>query len=218
MPISRDGTGDGEAPSPCPPVTNSRYRSEASTTMSGKSDPADPTVLVVEDDRDLAETYSMWLEPEYDVRTTYSGTDALTWYDSSVSVVVLDRRMPDLPGSTVIQKMNERDAEDQKAMLTSLEPGCDLVDIPCDEYLTKPVTKSELRETVHELRLRSELDDELQRYYRVTSKIVAIEKSDASGTEAAVSDLREEADRIRGQIQESIDELDGFVPAFRTID
>jgi len=185
--------------------------------MPRESDSADPTVLVVEDDRDLAETYSLWLEPEYDVRTSNSGSDALTWYDSDVSVVILDRRIPDIPGSTVLQKMNERDIEDQKAMLTSTELGCDLVDVPCDEHLTKPLTKSELQETVHELQLRSQLDDELQRYFRLTSKIVAIENSSASGTEAAVEDLRKEVSRIRGQIQDRISELNGFDPAFRTI-
>ena len=186
--------------------------------MPNESDSTDPTVLVVEDDRDLAATYSRWLEPTYDVRTSNSGSGALTWYDSEVSVVILDRRMPDIPGSTVIQKMNEREIEDQKAMLTSTEPGCDLVDIPCDEYLTKPLTKSELRETVNELQLRSQLDDELQRYFRLTSKIVAIETSSTAGTEAALEDLRSEVSRLRGQIQERIDELNGFDPAFRTIE
>ncbi|MFD1569217.1 response regulator transcription factor [Halorubrum laminariae] len=201
-----------------PSGDGSREPPETTMTMAGESNSADPTVLIVEDDKDLAKTYSLWLEPEYDVRTSHSGSDALTWYDSEVSVVILDRRMQDLPGATVIQQMDERDTGDQKVMLTRSEPGCDAGDIPCDEYLTKPVTESELQDTVDELQLRSQLDSELQRYFRLISKIVAIENSSATGTEAALRDLRNEANQVREQVQDSIDDLAGVESAFRAID
>lgn len=177
-----------------------------------------PTVLVVEDDRDLADTYSIWLESEYEVRTAYSGSGGLTWYDPEVDIVLLDRQMPDLSGATVIRTMEQREVDDQKALLTSTEPGRELVDLPCDDYLTKPVTKSQLRDAIRELQLRSQLDDQLQRHFTLTSKIATLEHSDAPGTEAAIDDLRREAERIRARIEDRLSEFDGFDPAFRALE
>lgn len=177
-----------------------------------------PTVLVVEDDRDLADTYSAWLEPEYEVRTAYSGSDGLTWYDTKIDIVLLDRRLPDFSGVNVIQNMAQRNVDDQKAMLTSIEPGRELVDLPCDEYLTKPVTKAQLRDTVRELQMRSELDDELQRHFRLTSKIVALENGNATGTDAALEDLKRKAKRVRAQIDDQLEEIDGFETPFRVVE
>lgn len=186
--------------------------------MSWSDPPKDtPTVLVVEDDRDLADTYSLWLEPEYDVRTAYSGSDGLIWYDESVDVVLLDRRIPDFSGTTVLRNMAERDVDDQKALLTGVEPGSELVDLPCDDYVMKPVTKSELRDTVRELQMRSQLDDELQQHFTLTSKIVALENSDASGTDVAAEDLRREVEKVRARIEDRFSDLEGFESAFRTL-
>lgn len=177
-----------------------------------------PTVLVVEDDRDLADTYSLWLDAAYDVRTAYSGRDGLVWYDEGVDVVLLDRRMPDLRGTRVLQTMNERELTAQKALLTSVDPGDDLVDLPCDDYLTKPVTKAQLRDTVRELHMRSKLDEELQRHFTLTSKIAALQNSAASESDEALEDLRHEAERVRARVEERLAELDEFEQAFRTLE
>lgn len=176
------------------------------------------TVLVVEDDRELADTYSTWLEPEYDTRTTYSGSGGLTWYDPSVDIVLLDRRIPDPSGTTVVQTMEQRDNNDQKAMLTALEPESDLAKLPCDEYLTKPVTKSQLREVVRDLNTRLELDDELQRHFRLISKITALENSGASDTADAIDSLRRKADQASSRIEDQLSDLDEPEKAYHILD
>lgn len=178
-----------------------------------------PTVLVVEDDQDLADAYAIWLKPEYEVRTAHSGHEALTWYDPEVDIVLLDRRIPDLTGANVLKHMERRDVHDQKTILTGVEPGRELVDLPCDDYLTKPVGKPQLRDTVRELQLRSQLDDELQRHFTLTSKIAALENGgSADGMESAIDDLRREAERTRARIEDRISELDGIDSAFKSID
>lgn len=176
------------------------------------------TVLMVEDDRELADTYSTWLEPDYDTRTTYSGSGGLTWYDPSVDIVPLDRRIPDLSGTTVIRIMEQRDNDDQKAMPTALEPESGLAELPCDEHLTKPVTKSQLREVVQDLDTRLELDSELQRHFRLISKITALENSGASGTADAIDSLRREADRARSRIEDQLSDLDEPEKAYQLLD
>ncbi|SDZ76193.1 HalX domain-containing protein [Haloplanus vescus] len=176
-----------------------------------------PTILVVEDDRDLADTYRLWLEPEYEVRTAYTGADGLAWYDQSVDVVLLDRRIPDLSGIEVLRTMSKRDIDDQKAMLTAVEPGRELADLPCDEYVTKPVSEATVRETVQELQIRSQLDDDLQRHFALTSKIVALEQSDADGSNEALTELRRDATQIRARIDDRFSDLDDFDSAFLTL-
>lgn len=173
-----------------------------------------PTVLVVEDDQDLADTYSVWLEPTYDVRTAYSGADGLIWYDPEVDIALIDRRLPDFSGTSMIQNMEQRNVDDQKAMLTRIDPGRELVDLPCDEYLTKPITKAKLRDTVRELQMRSELDEELQRHFTLTSKIAALENSDATGTGAALDGLKREAEQVRARIESRFAEIDDVETAF----
>ena len=177
-----------------------------------------PTVLVVEDDRALADTYAAWLDPAYDVRTTYSGSDGLAWYDPEVDVALIDRKLSESSGTGVIQKMEQRAVDDQKAMLTSVEPGRDLVDLPCDEYLTKPVTKSELRDVVRELQIRSELDNDLQRHFTLSSKIAALENSSATETDAAITVLEREAEQVRARIDDRLTKIEEVETAFHTID
>ena len=53
-----------------------------------------PTVLVVDDERDLADLYAAWLEMEYEVVTAYGGEEAIDTMDRSVDVALVDRLMP----------------------------------------------------------------------------------------------------------------------------
>lgn len=53
------------------------------------------TVLVVDDEKDLADVYAEHLKERYTVRTEYSGNEALEAMSPDVDVVLLDRRMPD---------------------------------------------------------------------------------------------------------------------------
>lgn len=183
-----------------------------------QTQPETPTVLVVEDDRDLADTYELWLDPEYEVRTAYSGADGLALYDSAVDIVLLDRRIPDLSGLDVLRSMSKCGGDDQKALLTAVDPGRELVDLPCDDYVTKPVSESTLRETVQELQIRTQLDDDIQRHFALTSKIVALEQSDADGVDSAIADLRRDATQIRARIDDRLGELDEFDSAFLALE
>jgi len=175
------------------------------------------TVLIVEDNQSLADTYELWLEPEYDVRLAHDGVDGLACYDSGVDIVLLDRKLPDRSGQRVIQRMDQCDIDDQKAMLTSTEPGAELTDIPCDEYLTKPVSKTELLDTVLELRLRLQLDDALKRHFALTSKLAALENSDTDVADGAIDRLRREVERSRARVERRLDAFDDFESAYQTL-
>ncbi|ESS07881.1 MAG: response regulator containing CheY-like receiver, AAA-type ATPase, and DNA-binding domain protein [uncultured archaeon A07HN63] len=55
--------------------------------------PDTPTVLVVDDESDVADLYAYRLEDAFSVRTAYSGEEAIETVDETVDVILLDRRM-----------------------------------------------------------------------------------------------------------------------------
>lgn len=108
-------------------------------------------VLVVEDDRELADAYTGWLNDTFTVRTAYRGTEALDHLDDTVDVVLLDRRMPDIDGDDILASIRDRDLPCRVAMVTAVEPDFDIIEMGFDDYLCKPITASDLRQTVDRL-------------------------------------------------------------------
>ena len=113
------------------------------------------TVLVVDDEEEVADVYALRLRNEYDTRVAYGGEDALETIDVDVDVVLLDRRMPDIPGDEVLEQIREKGYDCRIIMLTAVDPGLDIVEMPFDEYLVKPVEKDTLRNCVRRQLARS---------------------------------------------------------------
>jgi len=114
-----------------------------------------PVVLVVDVEEDLADTYATWLSEDCEVRTAYSGVQAREHFDEDLDAVLLDRRMPGVPGDRVLEEIREHRCDCPVAMLTAVEPDREVADLPFDAFLVKPVTHAEVRETVDELLLRA---------------------------------------------------------------
>ncbi|MCF2239981.1 response regulator, partial [Halobacterium salinarum] len=123
------------------------------------TDEHDTTVLVVDDERGLADLYTIWLEDDYNVKTAYSGTEAIDAIDPTIDVALLDRQMPDVSGDDVLDELRERGIECRVAMVTAVEPELDIIGLGFDDYLQKPVDRDTLLETVGRLQRRSTYDD-----------------------------------------------------------
>jgi len=136
----------------------------------------DPTVLIAEDEPDLADLYTAWLEEDYEVRTAYNGSQALDSIDEHVDVVLLDRRMPGLSGDRVLDTIRDRELDCRVAMVTAVEPDFDIIEMVFDDYLVKPASSDELRTMVDQLLLRSEYDGMLQEFYALASKKAILDK------------------------------------------
>jgi DNA-binding response OmpR family regulator len=108
-------------------------------------------VLIVDDDRDLADLYATWLQDDYYTRTVYSGRDALDELHDGIDVVLLDRRLPDIPGDEVLVTLRDRGMDCRVSMVTAVNPGFDILELGFDDYLTKPIDREELRRTVERL-------------------------------------------------------------------
>jgi DNA-binding response OmpR family regulator len=149
-----------------------------------------PVVLVVEDERDLADIYSGWLDDRYDVRTAYSGRDGLNAFDEDVDVALLDRRIPNMSGDRVLERIRASDVTVGVSVITAVEPDFDIVDMEFDDYLVKPVFKDDLVETVERLRDVVSYDRDVRRYYSLVSKRAMLEVH-KSRKELAASDTYE---------------------------
>lgn len=134
-----------------------------------------PEVLVVDDERHLADLHASWLAGEYAVHVAYDGDEALEALDESIEVVLLDRRMPGATGDEVLAVAREREDGCRVAMVTAVEPDFDVIDMGFDDYLVKPVSAEEILSTVDRLLTRNSYDEQVDEYARLLSKKAVLE-------------------------------------------
>jgi DNA-binding response OmpR family regulator len=182
-----------------------------------------PTVLVVEDEADLADMFAEWLEQDYEVRVVYDGEAALEALDDEVDVALLDRLMDGLSGDDVLDEMAERGHTPKVAMITAVEPDLDILDLGFDDYLVKPVFADELLDTVERLLDWASYDGRLQRYFSLASKRAALEEyrseSELESSEE-YAEMRAEIAEIRADLRELVEGFDdeSFEAAFHSLD
>jgi two-component system response regulator AdeR len=174
-----------------------------------------PVVLIVEDEPDVAETYRLWLEERYEVRVARNGDEGLEKLDESVAVVLLDRMMPGLSGSEVLERIRQEGLDCRVAMVTAVEPDFDILEMGFDAYLSKPVKSDQLEETVENLLERSEYDSLLQEYYSLIEKQATLQSTKTAveledSTEygeltSRIEELREQLSETLGGIEDDED-------------
>jgi len=179
-------------------------------------------ILVVDDEVDVAETYASQLRDRHEVDVAYRGEAALSALDDSVDVVLLDRELPGLSGCEVLTAIREHELGTRVAMVTGEEPDFDIIEMPFDDYLVKPVPRAELFRTVDRLQRCVTYDRQLRTYYSLTAKRSAlIESKSTAEREAspAFRSLEREIDSVRDSLDELVEGFDtgDFEQAFRDI-
>jgi DNA-binding response OmpR family regulator len=106
-------------------------------------------VLIIEDDTELSELISFALSEEgYTVDCCYEGDDGLRWMrEDAHDVVLLDRMLPRMDGTTVLRKAREQGVATPVLMITalgSLENRIEGLDLGADDYIVKPFEVQEL--------------------------------------------------------------------------
>jgi DNA-binding response OmpR family regulator len=180
----------------------------------------EPRVLIVDDEAEVADVYALRLRAEYDTETAYGGKEALESVGESVDVVLLDRRMPRVSGDDVLSTIRERGLDIRVIMNTAVDPDFDIVDMPFDDYLCKPVQKEDLVAAIEQQLTASRYDDQLTEYLETTSKIALLEaeKTDTElDASEEVTELRERAERLRVDVDDALSEFDDFEAAFNEV-
>lgn len=202
------------------------YAIETAMSMSsggGSSTDERPTVLVVDDERDLADLYATWLSEAFEVNVAYDGESALEQLDDTVDVVLLDRRMPDLSGDTVLETIRDRSIGCRVAMVTAVEPEMDIIDLGFDDYLQKPVDREQLVSTVNRLYRRQSYDQNLREYFSALRKQSLLDErltpTDRSATEK-YQELESRIEELETRVDDIVDELDDadFAILFKQMD
>ncbi|MFC3958177.1 response regulator transcription factor [Halovivax cerinus] len=173
---------------------------------------AKPTILVVDDERELADLYATWVDGEYVVRTAYNGSEALTRVDDDVDIVLLDRRMPDLSGDEVLERIRELGLDCWVIMVTAVDPGLDIVELDVDDYVTKPVSRSTLIRIIENLRVQSRYTDtERRQLAAVSNKMESLESDsqiDGVRETDAYRDLEEDLKQLSDSLVDEFDEVE----------
>ena len=180
----------------------------------------DPTVLVIDDEDKLADMYALWLRSEYDVRTANNAREAVDALDDAVDVVLLDRRMPGASGDDLLDELPER-RPFAVIMVTAVDPDFDIVDMPFDDYLPKPVQNDDLRAAIgHQVDALGR-NRQLRTYLATRAKLGALEARKPPhelADHAAYDELRSTADRLEPGLRDSVAGFDDLVDGFAAID
>ncbi len=134
------------------------------------------TVLIVEDEKNLADLFGIWLQEQFEVHLAYAGEDALEIFaEESIDIVLLDRRMPGLSGTEVLQSIRENGDAQQVIMVTAVQPTEDLASIDVDDYLLKPIDRTKLLRAVEAAELILTYEDSLTELFSLTARKATLE-------------------------------------------
>jgi DNA-binding response OmpR family regulator len=170
------------------------------------------TILVVDDERDLADLYSMWIDDRYEVRTAYGGEQALEMVDESIDIVLLDRRMPDVTGDEVLARIREGECDPRVVMVTAVDPGLDIIEMDFDEYLTKPVSRPELNRIIENMRIQHRRAQPLKEHASVSNKMAALEREIDPESLERTEEYRNLQDRLKHLGNSLTDRLESTAP------
>lgn len=183
-------------------------------TISDKTNTDEATVLVVEDEQDIATLYGDWLQDKYTVYTAADGEEALTKIDAEIDVVLLDRQLPKLSGKEVLDTIRDRDLPCQVIIVSGVEPDFDLISMEFDGYLVKPVSKEEIRTAVRQTLTQSSYDEKLQEFYALSQKRSVLEDQK---TEAELETSEEYAE-LEARLKEVTEHLDTIAETVENAD
>lgn len=107
------------------------------------------TVLFVEDDADLIQSYTETFRDTFDIRTTDSGVKAVQFAteQDDIDAVVLDYKLPDISGLEVLKELKETKTDLPVILVTGY--GSEEIAVKsflngCRDYLKKPFSTDEL--------------------------------------------------------------------------
>jgi DNA-binding response OmpR family regulator len=121
----------------------------------------------------------------------------------------------------VLAEMRDRGYDCPVAIVSAVDPDFDIIEMGFDDYITKPPTADELRETIDDLLERSERAEKVREYRSLLTKRAMLEEQKTEKELAqseAYADLQERIDDLEADLDDEQDRLlddAAFVGALR---
>jgi DNA-binding response OmpR family regulator len=155
-------------------------------------------VLVVEDDRSVQKALTRLFESEgYQIKVAGDGPAGLAAFrEEPPSVVVLDLRLPGMPGSDVCRHIKTENGSVPIIVLSAATDVTDkvlLLELGADDYVTKPFSLRELRARIRAMLRRNvtEASSEVHRFGRFELDLARFElRRDGKQLEATHTELK----------------------------
>lgn len=179
-----------------------------------------PVVLIVDDERDIADVYAFQLEDSYQTRVAYGGTEALEKVDADVDAVLLDRRMPDLSGDEVLEEIRNRGLSCSVIMVTAVDPDLNILDMDFDDYLCKPIDEGTLPSVLEQHIDKKATDSKIDEFFQSLSKleVLAEQKTEAElKNNDEFKQLAKKAQKLADELREEVDDFEQLVETYRNI-
>jgi len=100
------------------------------------------TILVVDDENGVRQSFNMVLRDEYDVLLTANGKEAIDIFTkNAVDLILLDIRLPDIDGLDLLGKLKEIDPNTEIIMVTAvkeIQTAVKAIKLGAYEYVIKP--------------------------------------------------------------------------------
>ena len=180
----------------------------------------DTTVLVVDDENAVADAYAAQLEKEYTVLTAYGGEEAIEVVNSAVDIALLDRRMPAVSGDEVLEEIRTREIDCRVIMVTAVDPDFDIVEMPFEDYLKKPVDRTDLVDAIERQLEAGEYDERFEEFLELNTKIGLLEEEKSTPElerSEELLEIRERADRLKSDLDETVMQFDESRTAFQDL-
>ena len=108
------------------------------------------TILLIDDEETFVKNVARYLSTAgHDVFTALNGQEGLGLLINAPDAVVIDYRLPDIDGITLIKRIRERDPHVPILMITghgSIELAVEAMKVGANDLLTKPVPLNDLRQ------------------------------------------------------------------------
>lgn len=110
------------------------------------------TILLADDDDALRGSFRLWLTSDrpWEVREASNGSETLEKLDETVDVLVLDRRMPEISGPEVVERLDETSFDGKVVVCSAYEQDGDMDGEAVACYATKPIQREEFIDQLEE--------------------------------------------------------------------
>jgi len=150
------------------------------------------TILCVDDEQDILDSLFDTFMDKYNVKTSTLPKEALDIFDKeNISLVISDQRMPEMEGTVLLEKINQKKPICKKILLTGYADKNSAIDAinkgSVDKYFNKPWDSEMLVETVEKLLVDYKTDEFFERII-----------NDAKGMKDTISKTKDSSELFRG--------------------